>query len=320
MLGKSPSPRLIPVVGLVACTLPMMELLILLGGVAPEALWGAFVVTLGVALLGCSLGLWFSLWLAKTHEALLGTYALWTVWVLGLPLLQMVTTTKGWSVPLPPLTINPFFSALPKPRCPGNITWNHTLAFLGVSSAISALLIAWVVFRLRRVCTRESRLQAWSRYARPPGGTIDRIMRSPLPGTSPSLDRNPLLWRECRRGRPSRWAIVVTFAFIILASTSTIACVLLPPDTGVAEWINGFQISVGLVILSVMAATRIGEERASLSRRPPVHAVFRQAVGTGQSGWARFVVSRCRRSCLALVVWITPPRTADSSPCRQSHT
>ncbi len=86
-------------------------------------------------------------------------------------------------------------------------------------------------------------------------------MRSPLPGTSPSLDRNPLLWRECRRGRPSRWAIVVTFASIILASTSTIAAVLLPPNTGVAEWVNGLQISVGLLILSVMAATALGEER-----------------------------------------------------------
>jgi hypothetical protein len=28
-------------------------------------------------LLGCSFGLRFSLWLGKTHEALLGTYALW---------------------------------------------------------------------------------------------------------------------------------------------------------------------------------------------------------------------------------------------------
>ena len=37
VLGKLAA-RLVPVVGLVACTLPMMELLILLGGVAPEAL------------------------------------------------------------------------------------------------------------------------------------------------------------------------------------------------------------------------------------------------------------------------------------------
>ena len=211
-------------------------------------------------LLGCSLGLRFSLWLGKTHEALLGTYALWCLWLLGLPLLQTVATTMGWSVPLPPLTINPFFLALSQ-SSPVDVTWKHALAFLGVSSAISALLIAWVILRLRCVCTRESVRKAWSRYARTPAGKIDRIMRSPLAGTSPLLDRNPLLWRECRRGRPSFWAIVVTFASIILASTSTIAAVLLPPNTGAAEWVNGLQISVGLLILSVIAATALGEER-----------------------------------------------------------
>ncbi len=135
VLGKLAA-RLIPVMGLVACTLPMMEVLILLGGVAPEALWGAFVVTLGVALLGCSLGLLFSLWAGKTHEALLGTYALFCLWLLGLPLLQTVATTMGWSVPLPPLTINPFFLALSQ-SSPVEVTWKHALAFLGVSSAIA---------------------------------------------------------------------------------------------------------------------------------------------------------------------------------------
>ncbi len=259
VLGKLAA-RLVPVVGLVACTLPMMELLILFGGVAPEALWGAFAVTLGAALLGCSLGLLFSLWLGKTHEALLATYALWCLWLLGLPLLQTVATTMGWSVPLPPLLINPFFLALSQ-SSPDTVTSNHALAFLGACSAISALLIAWVILRLRRVCTREFLPRPWSRYARPRAGKIDRIMRSPLPGTSPSLDRNPLFWRECRRGRPSRWATVVIFAFITLASTSTIASALLPANTGVAEWVNGSQVSIGLLILSVMAATALGEER-----------------------------------------------------------
>jgi ABC-type transport system involved in multi-copper enzyme maturation permease subunit len=259
VLGKLAA-RLVPVVGLVACTLPVMQLLIFLGGVAPEAVWGAFVVTLGVALLGCSLGLLLSLWAGKTHEALLGTYALWCLWLLGLPLLETVATTMGWSVPLPPLSINPFFLALSE-SSPGTVTLNHALAFLGASSAISALMIAWVILRLRRVCTRQSPRKPWSRYARPPAGKIGRILRSPLPGMSPPLDRNPLLWRERRRGRPSPWAIVVTFASIILASTATIAAVLLPPATGVAEWVNGSQIAVGLLILCVLAATALGEER-----------------------------------------------------------
>ena len=307
VLGKLAA-RLVPVVGLVACALPMMELLILFGGIAPESIWSAFVVTLGVALLGCSLGLLFSLWLGKTHEALLGTYALWCLWLLGLPLLETIKTAMGWSVPLPPLTINPFFLALSQ-SSPGAVTWNHALAFLGVSSAISALLIAWVILRLRRVCTRESRPRTWSRFARPPAGKLDRIMRSPLPGLSPSLDRNPLLWRERRRGRPSRWAIVVTFASVILASTSTIAVsILLPPSTGAAEWVNGLQISKPrLLILIVMAATALGEERL----RGSLDVLLSTPFSARQLVLGKWVGTFRRVAFLAilpaLVVWMRAP-------------
>jgi ABC-type transport system involved in multi-copper enzyme maturation permease subunit len=306
VLGKLAA-RLVPVVGLVACTLPMMELLMLFGGVAPESVWGAFVVTLGVALLGSSLGLWFSLWLNKTHEALLGTYALWCLWLLGLPLLQTVATTMAWSVPLPPLTINPFFLTLSQ-SSPGAVTWNYALAFLGATSGISALLIIWVILRLRFVCTRESLPRPWSRYARPPTGKIDRIMRSPLPLTSPSLDRNPLLWRECRRGRPSIWAIVVSFASIALASTSTIAAVLLPPDTKVAEWVNGLQISIGLLILTVMAATALGEERT----RGSLDVLLTTPFSARQLVLGKWLGTFRRVALLAilpgLVVWVRAPQ------------
>jgi ABC-type transport system involved in multi-copper enzyme maturation permease subunit len=306
VLGKLAA-RLVPVVGLVACTLPMMELLMLFGGVAPESVWGAFVVTLGVALLGSSLGLWFSLWLNKTHEALLGTYALWCLWLLGLPLLQTVATTMAWSVPLPPLTINPFFLTLSQ-SSPGTVTWNYALAFLGVTSGISALLIVWVVLRLRCVCTRESLPRAWSRHARQPTGKIDRIMRSPLPLTSPSLDRNPLLWRECRRGRPSIWAIVVAFSSIVLASTSTIAAVLLPPDTKVAEWVNGLQISIGLLILTVMAATALGEERT----RGSLDVLLSTPFSARQLVLGKWLGTFRRVALLAilpgLVVWMRAPQ------------
>ena len=313
VLGKLAA-RLIPIVGLVACTLPMMELLILLGGIAPEAIWSAFAITLGVALLGCSLGLAFSLWVGRTHEALLGTYALWCVWLLGLPLLGEIATAMAWTVPLPPLTINPFFLALSQ-SSPGAVTWNHALRFLGVSSAISALLIAWVILRLRRVCTRESRPQAWSLYSRAHAGAIDRIMRSPLPGTSPSLDRNPLLWRECRRGRPSRWAKVVTFGSIILASTATLAGGLLPPHTGVAEWVNGSQIAIGLLILSVMAATALGEERM----RGGLDVLLSTPFSARQLVLGKWLYTFRRVALPAIllgpVVWMRA-RTADSSPCR----
>ena len=93
--------RLAPVLSLIACTLPVLELLTLLGGVDPDALLGAFAVTLGLAVLGSSLALVFSLWAGKTHEALLGTYAVWGLWLLGRPMLIELGRAFGWNLPAP---------------------------------------------------------------------------------------------------------------------------------------------------------------------------------------------------------------------------
>ena len=56
---------------------------------------------------------------------------------------------------------------------------------------------------------------------------------------------------------------MVTLTCITLAATSTIAALLVPPNTGVAEWVNGLQISVGLLILTVMASAAWHAEERS---------------------------------------------------------
>ena len=223
----------------------------------------------------------------------------------------------GWSVPLPPLEINPFFLALSQ-WSPAAVTWNHAITFLGVSSAISVLLIAWVILRLRRVCTARNPAATVVPVRPCAAGKFDRIMRSPLPGTSPSLDRSPLLWRECRRGRPSALGDSSSRS---LASfwhrPSTIAAASMPATTGVAEWVNGLQISVGLLVLSVIGgdSARRGAHCAavwtsSCPRRFPPGSWY------WASGWERFVAWRCRRSCPGSSSGCGL-RTADLSRCRQ---
>ncbi len=67
VLGKL-AVRLVPILVMIAATLPVMALLTLLGGVDPDALLKAFVVTFGVAVLGCCLALVFSIRVRRTHE------------------------------------------------------------------------------------------------------------------------------------------------------------------------------------------------------------------------------------------------------------
>ena len=217
VLGKLAA-RLVPVLWLVGCALPVMAILTLLGGVDPDALLGAFLVTLGVAVLGCSLALVFSLWAGKTHEALLGTYAVWGLWLLARPMLSMLGGLYGLSPWIPPRTFDPFSLAFAPYVWPGSVGWGDYLRFLGVTLSLSAALTTLAVLRLRAVCTRERARTRGLRLFR----SWPRLPR--LPG--PTLDFNPVLWREWHRNRPSRWARAVGLLFFGLAATFSAAAVV----------------------------------------------------------------------------------------------
>jgi hypothetical protein len=119
VLGKLAA-RLVPVLTLIACTLPVMELLTLIGGLEPVAVLGTFVVTVGVAVLGCSLAMVFSLWLGKTHVAC------------SLP---MASAASGWSSrPLPICwdRLRPHYER----RIRSTSLWHHTCGATALAGRI----------------------------------------------------------------------------------------------------------------------------------------------------------------------------------------
>jgi ABC-type transport system involved in multi-copper enzyme maturation permease subunit len=61
VLGKLGA-RLVPVLGLIACVLPLSALAGLLGGIDPTALAGSFLTAIACAIVGCSLALTLSVW------------------------------------------------------------------------------------------------------------------------------------------------------------------------------------------------------------------------------------------------------------------
>jgi ABC-type transport system involved in multi-copper enzyme maturation permease subunit len=255
VLGKLAA-RLVPVLGLVACTAPLLSLLQLLGGIDPDALLGAFVVTLGVAVLGCCLALAFSLWAGKAHEALLGTYAVFGLWLLGRTMIIQYNGATGAGLPVPPRLADPFALAFAPYWWPGTVGWGEYLTFLAITLTLSAGLAALAVVRLRPVCTRETVRKALQKR---PGKELEEPDRpSRLPG--PSLDGNPVLWREWHRNRPSRWAKVVGAVYVGLAAIFS-AVAIVSQSGHAAAWTNGLQVSIGLLLLSVTAATSLGEER-----------------------------------------------------------
>jgi ABC-type transport system involved in multi-copper enzyme maturation permease subunit len=269
VLGKLGA-RLVPVVGTVACALPVMALATLLGGIDPLALTGAFIVTVGVAVLSCALALTLSVWGRKTHEVLTATYVALILWLLAVPLGALFFWNVGggpaaqWWWIRSKVT-NPFYLAFAPYADPGAVSLGTDVAFFTGCLLTSAALAALAVVRVRSVATRQAGRVAsvGRRWALPD-------LRWPrLPGwRGPSLDDNPVLWREWHRRRPSRWSRVVWAIYALLAA----ACSLL----ALREWarmprggpggefpglVNAFQVAIGLLLLSVASATSLAEER-----------------------------------------------------------
>jgi len=280
VLGKL-GVRLIPVLSLIACVVPIMALAGLLGGIVPEALAGSFLTAIACAVLGCSLALTLSVWGRKIHEVLMLTYLILLLWLVG-PTLVVIVVTYALGLPPPALgslpvleriwdlaqLSNPYVLVLAPYASPGRIGFATYFAFLGVCLLVSGALLGRATTRIRVVAMRQAGRPA----ARPRprrgwfGDSAARLARlQRLPG--PSLDGNPVLWREWRRSKPS-WMLFLVWAFYAAVGCLMTNLTMRPlgaSDGGfeVIGFLNATQVTVGLLLLSTIATTSLAQERAS---------------------------------------------------------
>jgi ABC-type transport system involved in multi-copper enzyme maturation permease subunit len=270
VLGKLGA-RLVPVLGLIACVLPVVALTSLLGGIDPLALLGSFLVAIGCALVGCSLAMTLSVYGRKTHEVLMMTYMILIIWVIAPGLLEVVSvlltgTPRGiWGSALADGVdlSNPYILALAPYEGPAKVGVGTYLGFTAICLAVSAALVALATARVRRVALSQAGRPASGRRRWLSG--LRRLPRLPrLPG--PSLEGNPVAWREWHRTRPSlmmrvAWGLYAAMGLlwiVLVGSPSTTPPGAIDELVGV---MNMFQVSVGLLLLSVGSATSLAEER-----------------------------------------------------------
>jgi ABC-type transport system involved in multi-copper enzyme maturation permease subunit len=280
VLGKLAA-RLVPVLGLVGCSLPILALSTLFGGIDPDALTAAFLITLGAGVLGCTVALTLSIWGSQTHEVLLGSYLLWTVLLLVYPVWELCdsywqqTTVPPW---LP--DTNQFYLAFDPYLYPGTSNWKQVKVFLGVTLGASALLVAVAILRIRAVTLKqisrpERRRASLRRF---------HIWRLLL---TPSLNRNPILWREYHRKRPSRWSLAIWTIYVLGAAACTVLAISQAvggPGRETAPLVNAFQVSIGLLLLSVSAVTALAEERV----RGSLDVVLTTPLSTATIVWGKW--------------------------------
>src|SRR6185437_10679016 len=121
VLGKLAA-RLLPVLGLVACSWPVLALASLLGGIDPVALTLAFAIILAVALLGCTMALALAVWARKPHEVVLVVYTSWALVLLLWPI--WLGLSRGGHVGPPPdwsLVADPYYLAFAPYSAPGRV-------------------------------------------------------------------------------------------------------------------------------------------------------------------------------------------------------
>jgi ABC-type transport system involved in multi-copper enzyme maturation permease subunit len=253
--------RLLPVFGLLAVGLPVPALNLLLGGIDPDALFGAYLVTVGVALLTATLAFTFSVWCQKTHEVLMLTYLatalliagpwLWDATVMGLGL-SSVPIAGSWAE-----EFNPFWLAFAPYRVPGAVTLTDYLVFLGGCVVLSLLLVVLAAASVRTVAVRQANRPLRRRWTfRPWKGLLPRL----------SPDFNPVLWWEWYRRRPSLWVRIVWAVYALLAVGFTVLSLAEDHSRGAgpefAPFVVAFVVSIGLLLVTISAVTSLSEDRS----------------------------------------------------------
>ena len=264
VLGKLGA-RLAPVVGLLACGVPVACLSALLGGIEFGAIAGSFVVSLCLAVLVCALALTISVWAPKTHEVLMAVYMILGFWLMSLPIWLGVSSSG--KIVAPPewfQKANPYVLVFARFYKPGFTVPADFAVFAGIVLALAAALLILSTVKLRRVVVEQSGCQRKERHRRLPG-----LLKRLLPSwPSPQLDGNPVLWREWSRNRPSKlarrlWAVLL---LIIWASMAWGTYEAINDGTGPSSSGFGFGLmmllSFGFLMLSATAPTALAEERA----------------------------------------------------------
>jgi ABC-type transport system involved in multi-copper enzyme maturation permease subunit len=255
VLGKLAA-RLLPLVGMIFCGLPFLTLAAVLGGVEPASVVGLLLVTLGAALLGCTLALMLSVWGTTLTEVVLATYAIWLVVILLPPVWWVIRANGAIPWPLPDWmeATSPVLLVFERERSADGTSLQESATYLGFSLTVSACLAGVAAWRLRPAVAHESdhprrrmnlgRLSRW------------------LPG--PSLDANPVLWREWHARRPTRGVLILWLLYGALATACTGGVAWMTvnfPNGGPAPLLNALQVAAGMLLLSISASSALAEER-----------------------------------------------------------
>jgi ABC-type Na+ efflux pump permease subunit len=265
---------LLPIALLLLGSVPLLMLLLLLGGVAPDQVAQALAIVAGTSLAAGSLGGLIALWRDRTFQSLALTVLflvlyLCVVEALGV-LPALIPSLAGWDVARVQEWLNPFralWTVLDISVAP-EVGLAPAYVFALVMVGLSVLLNAWGLVRLRvwnpsgePIMQRETPDEVEEKER----SEKDRALAHAAPGAVRPVTGNPIFWREVfTRAYGRRPLLVKTAYFLVLAFIcySALAPVLRGERVPFAAAYGLIPVGVlSLLLVAAQAATAITSER-----------------------------------------------------------
>ncbi len=270
---------LLPIGLLLAATVPLLMLLLLLGGVDPRQVLQAIVIVAATSVAAGSLGGLIALWRDRTFQSLALTVlciVLYLCLVHGLSVLPVLTDRlssadirrcQEWLQPFLALQTVQDPTAILEPGLP------PAYGFALVMVLFTVLLNGWGLVRLRvwnpsgePIMQREQPEEIEDKERATAADQKARVSVHAAPGAERRVGPNPILWREISTRTYGRRPLLVKIAyFVVLAFICYFALSLLfvpssRPDFAAAYGLIPIGV-LSLLLVAAQAATAITSER-----------------------------------------------------------
>lgn len=253
---------LLPIGLLLAGTVPVLAILLLLGGIAPAQIGESVLILATTAIASGSLGCLLALWRDQTFQTLALTLLFL---VLYLCLVRALELVPGLS-PHAQLWLDPFqaLAAVLDPPAHYDGPLSPACGFAVTMFALAVALNAWSIYRLRiwnpsgePIMQRETPADVEEK---------DRVSAHAAPGRVRDVWANPILWREVRtRAYGRRPLLVKAFYLLVVGLICYFALSMLDRPGGRVPFAAAYGLVpatiFSLLLVGAQAVTAITSER-----------------------------------------------------------
>jgi ABC-type transport system involved in multi-copper enzyme maturation permease subunit len=269
---------LLPIALLLLGTLPVLALLLLMGGITPEQVFQSWLVIVASAFAAGSLGGLIALWRERTFQSLALAVLTLVLYFCVVELLGVVglisdayaessSVARGlqsvdWAAVQ--TWLNPFRALLALLSVASEeVTITPVVGVIAAMVLWSVVLNAWGIYKLRVWNPGGEPVQ--QRESPEEEDQKDRAKAHAAPGTVRKVWANPVLWREIRTRAYGRRPLLVKFAYAVVLALicyAALSMALSGPRIGFVAGYGLVPVTIlSLLLVAAQAVTAITAER-----------------------------------------------------------